>query len=304
MPTKIILLILAVAGAIALLTLTQCAEQQTLSSEASSSSQPLTSEPPPPEPPQSHPNKPRPNKPRPKMLADLWPAPTQAQADEIQFDVPRIHRALATITLDDDDNIILDDQVLESLRQAFEYNLLEWTPDRLQTFINIVQEALPQNTADQAAKLINDYNRYLEAKKQLLNVADPNLDLEGQRQMQAELEDLRALYLGEGTANALFEEEEAITEFIYKTIVITNDPSLTPAEQSRRQAAASEALKNRAPKIPNWKQRYQSFQQEKQAVLEAGLTATDQQQQIDRLIQQHFTPQEQAQARHLNLDGN
>ncbi len=235
-----------------------------------------------------------------RTIGDLWELKKE---DNVEFDVQRIHDALAQIRLDENNRIVFNTQVLGSLREALEYSDLDWTEARLNEFIDIVSKGLPGETGEQAATVIRNFYDYLQAKEQTLKLQPEDQSMEAQRKLYDELSSLRELYLGPEVAAALYAEEDAITEYFFTTIALAEDPALSMEEKLRKQAIASDTLQNRKPNITNWDARYQSFAQEKQAILNAAISPTEKQKQINQLIQQHFNAQEQAQAEHLNLNG-
>lgn len=221
---------------------------------------------------------------------------------DIQFDVDSIYQALHQVKLDDSDNIIIDDVVLRALNQALVYSNVEWTPEKIYEFTQIVRSGLPEVAAEQAVRLIEDFHEYQLAKReffQLMGDTGSNLDYATQFD---ELVSLRRLYLGSDVAKQLFAREEAEARYMLSSMKLAKNRELNADERQLRQADVYEEFVNRAPDVPDWDYRFQQFQAHKQDVLQSGLSVSEMQKQVQELMTQHFSQAELARAAHLNLE--
>ncbi|MEX1034008.1 MAG: lipase secretion chaperone [Cellvibrionaceae bacterium] len=221
-------------------------------------------------------------------------APTTEQAASSQatalFDITYIYDALRTVRLDDNGEVMLDDIALRSLDEALDHGNLELTSADLEELQELIRAGLPGEAGEQTAKIVGDYYRFLQAKKEFNAVyTAPGIENDYESEYE-ELRALRDLYLGRDVANQLFAETDRDARFMIRSMQLEADSSLSPEERQARQRKLAED--HYRPDIPRWEQRYSAFQKEKQHILDAGLTEEQQQEQIEQLLNSHFDTEE------------
>ncbi|MBC7983349.1 MAG: hypothetical protein H7Y02_05770, partial [Candidatus Obscuribacterales bacterium] len=96
----------------------------------------------------------------------------------------------------------------------------------------------------------------------------------------------------------LFGEEQAYARYTLESIRVQSLVGISQEEKDELQATLKQQLQPGVlPEKPSasqleWERRYVQFQQEKQRILDAGLTEEDKQQQIERLLSTHFRAHE------------
>ncbi|RLU01075.1 lipase secretion chaperone [Ketobacter sp.] len=218
------------------------------------------------------------------------------------FDVEAIYRTLQRVRLDESGHLILDPVALQALNQALDYSGVDWTEANLKTFQDIVQQGLPATAGEQAVQLIGDFHQYLNAKQQWLELMGDADSMADHMAGFEALVELRRTYLGEEVARQLFAQEEAEARYMIQSMAMASDLALSTEDKRRRQQSLHQALSERVPAIPDWEARYQYYAAEKARLLQSGLPPADVQQQMNELLDRHFTLAEQAQAAHLKLD--
>jgi lipase chaperone LimK len=80
------------------------------------------------------------------------------------------------------------------------------------------------------------------------------------------------------------------------------DPTLSADDKAERLKTLNDRLTDATVPVDNWRQRYSVFLSEKQRIMDAGLADQEKKVQVQRLMQQHFSPDELAKVRYLQLD--
>ena len=88
-----------------------------------------------------------------------------------------------------------------------------------------------------------------------------------------------------------------------ESMAMAKDESLSEEERSVRQEELREKYEGAQYGIENWASRYQAFKQEKQTIVNSGLSQQDMKQQVESLVHSHFTQQELDRIAHMNLGG-
>lgn len=212
------------------------------------------------------------------------------------FDVSVIYEALQEVRVDESGNVVVDDTALKALDEALDYGDLELTATDLDELRNLIRLGLPGDAGEQTAKIVGDYYQLLEAKKEF----DAVYEAPGnERNYEAEYEELvalRELYLGSEVATKLFAETDKDARYMLESMRLAADTSLSPEERTEQQRALAASHHQTASDIPNWERRSAAFEEQKQHILNAGLTEEEEQQQIDQLLRQHFSEDEIASA--------
>lgn len=163
-----------------------------------------------------------------------------------------VHDALQEVKVDEAGNVILDHGALVSLDEALEriYNKLDG--ESLQSLQELIQEALPGKTGEQTAQLVGDYSQFLKAKEEFSQmhegagaVEQTIESIESDEALYRELQALREVYLGRETAQSLFLESDANAQFMFDTMKLELDNSLSPEERTQRQQEIEAQLKTK-----------------------------------------------------------
>lgn len=218
------------------------------------------------------------------------------------FDVPTIYAALADIHLSESGEVIPDQTALNALNRAFMTSGIDWTPARVAELQAIVQAGLPGIAGEQAAAIVGDFYQYTQDKAALESVYTSTTDPAEAQLQYNELMAIRRQTMGDNVADQLFADEEASARYMFESIALAQDTSLSADERRERQQALEQSLRERPPAIPQWQDRYVQFQQAKQAIQRAGLDRAEAQRQLDNLVDQHFSSSEQIQANHFKLN--
>ena len=250
-----------------------------------------------------------------KTLNDLWrrESPSAAvnesasteelAAPSVQFDAVAIHAGLQQIRLDPMGNIIPDAVALDALQQAFQFGSLILDDASIAEFQDIIRVALPGPAGEQTATIVKNFNDYLRAKQDFLDLlksAEQEIDPETTFET---LVTLRRIHLGDAVANQLYEVEEATARHMMANLQLEGDGELSPEEKRAQQQALTDIYADAEIGIDNWSLRYQAFLQDRQAMEQAGYTAAELQQQLDDLKHYHFSEAELQRIGFLNLEG-
>lgn len=218
------------------------------------------------------------------------------------FDVPTIYATLADIHLSESGEVIPDQTALNALNRAFVTSGIDWTPARVEELQAIVRAGLPGIAGEQAAAIVGDFYQYTQDKAALESVYTSTTDPAEAHLQYSELMAIRRQTMGDAVADQLFADEEASARYMFESIALAQDNSLSAAERRERQQALEQSLRERPPSIPQWQDRYAEFQQAKQSIQQAGLERAEAQRQLDNLVDQHFSSSEQTQASHFKLN--
>lgn len=159
----------------------------------------------------------------------------------LPFTPQSVHDALQAVKVDVDGNVVLDHEALISLDEALERIYKQLDSESLVGLQDIIKSALPGKVGEQTAELVGDYHGYLAAKEDFSQMyegegyAEPSLtSLAGDQALYAELQELRALHLGKDASGSLFKVSDANAEFMFESMKLELDTSLTPEQKAQR----------------------------------------------------------------------
>ena len=139
-----------------------------------------------------------------------------------------------------------------SLDEALEriYNRLDG--ESLLELEKLIQSSLPGKAGEQTAKLVSDYQGFLQAKERFSQVHEGSgydannqqtlATIERDIELYSELQDLRELHLGTDTAQQLFHQSDANAEFMFESIKLGMRTDLTPEQIAAQQAEIEQRL--------------------------------------------------------------
>lgn len=170
---------------------------------------------------------------------------------QLPFTPQSVHDALQAVKIDKNDNIVLDHDALLSLDEALEriYNKLDG--DTLKQLRELIEQALPGAAGQQTAKLVEDYSAFLKAKEQFSQTYEgspPPYDqqsvasISSDEALYSELKALRQTYLGDDTATKLFAVSDATAQFMFDTMKLEFDNTLTPEQKNERRVEHQQQL--------------------------------------------------------------
>jgi len=252
-----------------------------------------------------------------RTLADLWivdqsrtpetaaPIDPRSTEDAHAISEADVKHALREVRIDTAGDVIVDDRALSALLDGFA-GVERLSDAEVAELQRIITAGLPSPAGEQAAKIVGDFYQYQVALR--ASGAAPAGDLNS---AQAELERtiaLRHAYFGEATAERLFGDEQAHARFTLASMRLEADASLSESDKAERRETLRAMLPQRLREdsqqtvtppsaMPSaeqfdWQQRYAEFQRQKQAILAAGLVESEKNEQIDRLLHEHFTTDE------------
>lgn len=229
-----------------------------------------------------------------------------AAADSIPFSADGLYEALQNVRIDANGDVILDGEALNALNRTLRHGAVELSEQNLADLRELIRVGLPGKAGEQTARVVTDYYQYLGAEEEFNDMYETNsgepADPEVFQRQYEELQALRELYLGEEVAKQLFAEADAGVRYMLDVRRIESDPALTDEEKTRELEALNTRLQNETIAVDNWNERRASFQEERQRILDAGLSEAEKQAQVKALLEQHFEPEEREKIRHLGLD--
>lgn len=247
-------------------------------------------------------------------VAAVWQGQTVADAaaeheqtsgsDTIPFSADALYEALQNVRIDNNGEVVLDNQALEALNHTLQYGEVTLSDQNLEILQELIKIGVPGKAGEQTADIVVDYYRYLGAKDEFtaMTQASPNeLTPDDYRQQYKELQALRDLYLGEEVASKLFAETDANARYMFKAQQLEADASLSSDEKAEQLNALNNELTDATVPVDNWRQRYDAFLEEKQRIVNAGLAEQSKQEQIQRLMQQHFSAEELDKVQYLEI---
>lgn len=170
---------------------------------------------------------------------DDAPEPTQP---DINLD--RLQHALATIGIDEDGNLVLDEVALASLRQAFR-GLEGASPETLEALQQYVQAGLAGETGAQAAQVLGDYANYRSALADAEAQWADRDDLSPRQKLERTIE-LRRQHMDPLTASQLFAGEDAHQRYLIAMEQARTNTDLTEEERQQAQDRVREDLRSGA----------------------------------------------------------
>ncbi len=160
------------------------------------------------------------------------------------FTPQSVHDALQEVKVDENGDVILDHHALLSLDEALEriHNLLDG--ESLLELQNIIEAALPGKVGEQTAQLVENYKGFLDAKEQFSEMhrdsatnSNPTVaTITKDQALYTELQDLREIHLGSDVAEKLFQVSDANAEFMFESMKLDLDQSLSADEIEKRRS--------------------------------------------------------------------
>ncbi|RBP50682.1 lipase secretion chaperone [Arenicella xantha] len=169
------------------------------------------------------------------------------------FTPKSVYDALQAVKLDDNGDVVLDHDALLSLDEALEriYNRLDQaSATELQ---ELIKSALPGKAGEQTAELVDDYRQFLRAKEEFSQMYENTANAHGEptlqsltsdQQLYSELQALREVYLGSETTKQLFQVSDANAEYMFESLKLGVDPSLSSEQIAARQQELQDRLKD------------------------------------------------------------
>ena len=250
-------------------------------------------------------------------VAAIWQWQTLADTAEereqpnnmntIPFSADALYEALQNVRIDDNGDVVLDNEALEALNRTLQYGEVELNSQNLADLQELIKVGVPGKAGEQTAEIVVDYYRYLEAEDEFNALYEQqgspaDAGNEAYAQQYEELKALRALYLGQDVAAELFATADASARYMFEAQQLEADPTLSADDKAERLKTLNDRLIDATVPVDNWRQRYSDFLLEKQRIMDAGLADQEKKVQIERLMQQHFNPDELAKVRYLQLD--
>ncbi len=166
--------------------------------------------------------------------------------DLLPFTEQSVHDALQVVKVDENGDVVLDHDALISLDEALERIHNKLDPESLMELQDLIRDALPGKTGEQTASLVGDYHQFLQAKEQFdqMHAMPATYDnqpsvasIESDQRLYQELQNLRELHLGTDVAQRLFHDSDVNADFMFESIKLGLDTSLSPEEiVARRQS--------------------------------------------------------------------
>jgi lipase chaperone LimK len=228
------------------------------------------------------------------------------QTSEHPFTQASVYEALQAVKLDQNGDVVLDDDALIALNAALENNMPMLDDDALAELQSIIKSGLPGKAGEQTAQIVADYYQYLGARNEFNALYETTnageQDIETYEAQYNELLALRELYLGSEAANKLFAATDANSQYMFDSMKLENNTSLSEEEKLQEQAKISERHANDSSKVSNWNHRYRTFSDEKQFILDSSVSEGEKHAQITELMHKHFSAEELESVQHLDLD--
>jgi len=222
------------------------------------------------------------------------------------FTQESVYKALHAVKLNDNGDIILDDEALNALNTALDHSELKLDAEALAALQNIIRKGLPGNAGEQTAQIVADYYQYLGAKKEFnslyetYNSSDQNITR--YEDQYNELLALREQYLGAEAASQLFATANANSRYMFEIMKLEENASLSAEEKEQERALIIERHAETTTQVNNWNERYQSFMDDKQYIINSSLSNDEKRDQLQALMRDHFSQQELEYVSHLQLD--
>ncbi len=217
------------------------------------------------------------------------------------FDEQAIRDALQYISLDRNGKLRVEPRGLDALYAAIGFDTQRFDPAQLAQLQRLLAQGLPAAAAQQTLLLVQNYNRYLHDKQVL---EDQYGELSLPQELERKLRDLDALrnqYFGEVDANHLFARQRRHEKYLLNDMMLSQDEGLTEEEKQFRRDSMEQMLLSEDPDIHNWRERYASFLQEKQRIIEASIPESDKAEQINALYFERFSEEERLEIAQLDL---
>lgn len=246
--------------------------------------------------------------------ADKQSTQVQANTDTavlLPFTAESVYNALQAVKLDADGNIILDHDALLSLDETLERIHNKLDSESLSLLQELIKEALPGKAGEQTAQIVGNYYRFLEAKEEFSQMNEALTDSNSQETLEsvendealyAELQALREVHIGTEATDSLFRVSDANAQFMFDSMKLERDDSLTPKERENRRKEIAARHIEQSVNINDWPARYRAFLNSKQNIVTASIDEDEKRKQLKELLSQHFNRDELKRIQHLGLD--
>lgn len=222
------------------------------------------------------------------------------------FTQESIYDALQSVKLDENGDIIIDNDALDALIAALDHSQIKLDAEALEALKDLIKKGLPGNAGEETAQIVADFYQYLGAEREFNALYEPLNDetqsIEDYETQYNELVALRSVYLGDDVANQLFATVNANSRYMFDSMKLEADTNLSDKEKKAQQAKFIEDHTEQTINVNNWNQRYQSFSNDKQNIIESSLSENEKREQLASLMHQHFNNDELKQINHLQLD--
>lgn len=216
-----------------------------------------------------------------------------------------VREALRTVELDDYGRLVLDAKALAALRNSFARLDGELTEAQLIQLQQLIREALPASAGDETATMVVGFYRYHLAERALLAAFDDGAaafdDIDTLNQRHRSLRALQDEHLGRAAAERLFGIERAYQRYMLDSMRLQNTPGLSASDKAILQSQLRDQLPTGviSRDVPldqaertAFKRRFDAYALQRDAIVGAGLSAEEQQRQLDELFGAHFSEDE------------
>jgi lipase chaperone LimK len=249
-----------------------------------------------------------------KTIATAWqweePTNTPDENASPTFSEKVVYNALQKVRLDSQGNVIIDHEALIALNATLDDGSLQLDEQALRELQMIIRQGLPGNAGDDVAKIVANYYHYLEASKEFNAIYEtgssnsPAIEntTDEHKENYRELTALRELYLGSDTSTKLFSTSDANANYMFDMLEIEQATDLSDEEKQQKRLEIVNQHAEDTIDISNWNERHNVFLAAKQNILQASISDQQKQTQLTELMHQHFSHEEIAHVRHMNID--
>jgi lipase chaperone LimK len=249
-----------------------------------------------------------------KTIATAWqweePTNTPDENASPTFSEKVVYNALQKVRLDSQGNVIIDHEALIALNATLDDGSLQLDEQALRELQMIIRQGLPGNAGDDVAKIVANYYHYLEASKEFNAIYEtgssnsPAIEntTDEHKENYRELTALRELYLGSDTSTKLFSTSDANANYMFDMLEIEQATDLSDEEKQQKRLEIVNQHAEQTIDISNWNERHNVFLAAKQNILQASISDQQKQTQLTELMHQHFSHEEIAHVRHMNID--
>jgi lipase chaperone LimK len=241
-----------------------------------------------------------------------WEEPTNILEENSSpaFSEKVVYNALQKVRLDSQGNVIIDHEALIALNATLDDGSLQLDEQALRELQMIIRQGLPGNAGDDVAKIVANYYHYLEASKEFNAIYEtgssnsPAIEntTDEHKENYRELTALRELYLGSDTSTKLFSTSDANANYMFDMLEIEQATDLSDEEKQQKRLEIVNQHAEETIDISNWNERHNVFLVAKQNILQASISDQQKQTQLTELMHQHFSHEEIAHVRHMNID--
>lgn len=227
-------------------------------------------------------------------------------SSQLPFTQESVFKALHAVKLDSNNDIILDDDALIALNNALDFSEVKLDGEAIEKLKDLIRKGLPGDAGEQTAQIVGDYYQFLGAKNEfnaLYETKDPEgQSIEDYEAQYNELKSLRELYLGAGVSEKLFASSDANSRYMFESMKLEANNSLSDEEKKQAQAKIVERHAEDSINVNNWNERYQTFLNDKQYIVNSSIGDNEKRIQLRALMHEHFSPEELEYVSHLQLD--